>query len=315
MLSGQKILITGASGFVAAPIAEALARHNEVWGLARFADPQARARVQAAGIRPVAADLAAGDLSGVPSDFTHVLHFAHTRLGPGDFVPAIQVNAVGAGHVLAHCRKARAALVVSSAAVYSPHPDPYHLLREDEDIGNGRTPWAPTSSVSKVSLEAVARFCAEAFALPIVIARLNTVYGARGGMPLMDADAIAAGRSPVWFADPYPHSPIHADDMCAQIEPLLGAASRHANVVNWCGDEVIAQREWCEQAAAWLGGEARIQVVPAPGTPNGGAHDPNRRRSITGPCKLEFRSSFKDLLKARYPQGSALRPGHSTGKS
>jgi nucleoside-diphosphate-sugar epimerase len=302
VLSGRKILITGASGMVAAPIAESLARDNEVWGLARYADPAARARVAAAGVIPLQADLARADLSAVPGDFDYVLHFAHTRLGPGDFVPAIEVNAVGAGHVLAHCRKARAALVVSSSAVYSPHPDPYHLFREEEDIGQGRTPWAPTSAVSKVSLEAVARFCAEAFELPTVIARLNTVYGPRGGMPVMDMDAIAAGRSAAWFADPYPHSPIHADDMCAQIEPLLDAASRPATLVNWCGDEVVTQREWCEQAAAWLGKQARIEITPVPGTPSGGAHDPTRRRALTGPCKLEFRRSLTDLLRARYPQ-------------
>ena len=36
MLDGEKILITGATGKVAFPIAEALAERNEVWGVARF---------------------------------------------------------------------------------------------------------------------------------------------------------------------------------------------------------------------------------------------------------------------------------------
>jgi len=36
MLSGEKILITGASGAVGFPIATELARHNEVWAIARF---------------------------------------------------------------------------------------------------------------------------------------------------------------------------------------------------------------------------------------------------------------------------------------
>jgi|GEM_PF-3167581 dTDP-4-dehydrorhamnose reductase len=36
MLSGKKILITGASGQVAYPIAAHLARGNEVWGGARL---------------------------------------------------------------------------------------------------------------------------------------------------------------------------------------------------------------------------------------------------------------------------------------
>ena len=36
MISGEKILVTGVTGGVARPIAEYLARENEVWGAARF---------------------------------------------------------------------------------------------------------------------------------------------------------------------------------------------------------------------------------------------------------------------------------------
>ena len=37
MLSGEKILITGASGVVGLPIAAHLAKSNEVWAIARCA--------------------------------------------------------------------------------------------------------------------------------------------------------------------------------------------------------------------------------------------------------------------------------------
>jgi nucleoside-diphosphate-sugar epimerase len=38
MISGEKILITGAAGLGPFPIARRLAKDNEVWGLARFGD-------------------------------------------------------------------------------------------------------------------------------------------------------------------------------------------------------------------------------------------------------------------------------------
>ena len=38
MLEGEKILITGATGKIAFPIARALAGNNEVWGVARLHD-------------------------------------------------------------------------------------------------------------------------------------------------------------------------------------------------------------------------------------------------------------------------------------
>ena len=44
--------------------------------------------------------------------------------------------------------------------------------------------------------------------------------------------------------DPMPYSPIHDDDIAAQLEPLLGAASVPATIVNWCGDEPVSVQEW-----------------------------------------------------------------------
>ena len=40
MLSDEKILITGPAGQIAFPLAESLARDNEVWGIARFGNPR-----------------------------------------------------------------------------------------------------------------------------------------------------------------------------------------------------------------------------------------------------------------------------------
>ena len=48
---------------------------------------------------------------------------------------AIRVNVEGTGLLLQHCRKAKAALIVSSQGVYSPHPDPMHLYAETDPVG------------------------------------------------------------------------------------------------------------------------------------------------------------------------------------
>jgi len=301
MLRDEKILITGVTGMVPMPFAEFLARDNEVWGIARFNNAEARAKLEGWGVKTRAVDLARGDLSAIPDDFTRVIHCAHTRMGPGEFVQAIQVNAVGAGHVLQHCRRARSALVVSSAAVYSPrNDDAYYAFKEGDDIGRAWAPWAPTSPVSKVSLEAVARFCAEGFRLRTAIVRLNVVYGPLGGMPIMDMDRVASGQPLMTRCDPYPCSPIHSDDMCAQLEPLLDAASIPATVVNWCGDEVVTQRQWSERAGALSGKPLVMKVTPVPGAPDGGVGDTAKRRAITGPCRVKFQDAFDALYRARY---------------
>lgn len=298
MLENAKILLTGPTSQVAWPIARALAPKNEIVGLARFRKPEERARLEAAGVRCVALDLACDPLDALPRDFDYVLHLAHTRLG-SDFPHAVQVNAVGAGLILSHCRKAKAALVMSSFAVYSPPAEVFEPLREDGDIGRAFTPWAPSSPVSKLSLEAVARLCARELDLPVVIPRLNTAYGSMGGLPVMDLDAVAAGRAVQAFADPYPHSLLHIDDLCAQIEPLLAAAHRDAVVVNWAGDEIVTQRQWCERAGTLAGREPKLVVNAIPGTPNGVVADTAKRRALTGPCRVSFAPAFEALFAER----------------
>ncbi len=39
-LSGKRVLVTGASGLVALPVAVELAKKNEVFAVARFSDPE-----------------------------------------------------------------------------------------------------------------------------------------------------------------------------------------------------------------------------------------------------------------------------------
>ena len=44
MIEGQRILVTGATGQVARPLAETLNKNNEVWAAARFSDAKPKAQ-------------------------------------------------------------------------------------------------------------------------------------------------------------------------------------------------------------------------------------------------------------------------------
>ena len=113
MLTGQKILVAGATGNVGLPTALGLAKSNEVWALARFSDPAARAQLDDAGVQTVSVDLVDGDLTAVPDDFTYVLHLAWLRADLPHLERALQANVEGPGLLLQHCRRAKAALVMS----------------------------------------------------------------------------------------------------------------------------------------------------------------------------------------------------------
>ena len=304
MIRDEKILVTGATGALARPMVRFLARHNEVWALARFSDESAREALEEAGIHTLRVDLATDDLGCVPEDFDHLLHFAFTRRPSGHFMEAIEVNAIGAGRILQRCQRARAALVVSAATLYTPHPDPFNAYRETDDIGAVFAPWGPSSPVSKVSLEAVTRFAARAFELPTVIVRPSVPYGwpPEGCAPDMVTnviDSVLEGRPVFSVHDPQPLSVIHVDDMCEQLEPLLDAASVPARILNWCSDEVVTVQEIAESVGAQTGTPPRFEVATPPGVARGAVLDTTRLRPIVGPCRRTLRDDLEALVERR----------------
>jgi nucleoside-diphosphate-sugar epimerase len=327
VISGEKILISGVSGIVAQPLAKFLAQENEVWGIARFggdadrkkeefhssAGPPLRALstrdgLEAAGITTRAVDLGSGNFDDLPEDFTYVLHLAWMRADLAHLEDALRTNVEGAGLLLQHCRRAKAALVMSGMGIYSASDDPWHAYSEQDPIGRGATAYAPTSPASKLGVEAVARFCARAFDLPVTITRLNTFMGTPASFPGMHISAVLAGQTMVAPHDPNPHSPIHADDMQDQLESLLDAASTTALITNWCGDDVVTAQDWVREASALSGKEGKIEVVTVPGSPAGTLADPTRRRSITGPCRTNFKDSFRQLFDAMTTPSGGIEP-------
>jgi UDP-glucuronate 4-epimerase len=296
MLNGKKILITGVTGKAVVPIAAALAKDNEVWGQARFTKAEDRDAIIALGIRPCAADLDGGDLGELPNDVDYLLHFAWMRADRDALEQALRVNVEGAGLVLHHCRSAKAALVVSSTAIYSAVEDPRHRYREGDTIGPSATCTAATSPVSKAGLEAMASFASRAYGLKTTIARSNTVLGPHKAFYGKQVDAVLSGREIILPSEEDTHTPIHSEDMIRQIEPLLDAAAREPLRVNWCGDDVAVSQQTIARIGERAGKAARFSVRRAPGLAGGNISENARRLSITGPCLTRFEDGFERML-------------------
>jgi nucleoside-diphosphate-sugar epimerase len=299
MLTGEKILITGPAGRIAYGLAKTLAPQNEVWGIARFSDPRSRDEVEALGVTTRAVDYGDGDFGDLPKDFTYLLHIA-ADFGE-DYERGLRVNAEGTGLLLSHCRNVKAALVMSTVTVYKPHPDPFHAFREDDPIGDAGLPTPQPYSIVKIAEEAVARYCAREFNLPITIARMGSAYGDRGGLPLWHLQAIAEGKPVVARWDPLPYSPIHYDDINAQMEALIDAATVPATIVNWAGDVPVTVQEWSHYFGELLGVDVELQVQVVPGASIGSVGDHTKRTTITGPCTVHWRDGFRDMAAQYYP--------------
>ena len=301
-MNGTKILVTGASGQVALPVAEALASDNEVWAIARFTDKAARQRLEAAGVRCVTVDLVAGDLTELPDDFTYVLNFAVTKVGR--WGADLDGNAGGVGFLMEHCRRATAFLHCSSTAVYQP--DGHHAFREDDPLGDNHRvfeafmPFMQTYSISKIAAEAMARYGARRWELPTTIARLDVPYGDNGGWPAIHLDLMLAGIPvPVHTDAPSRFNPIHEDDIIATIPALLAAAAVPATVVNWGGDPATIE-EWCAYLGELTGLEP--QLMSTDQTIESVTVDLTRMHELVGPTKVHLREGLRRMVAARHPE-------------
>jgi nucleoside-diphosphate-sugar epimerase len=298
-LANCKILVTGATGQVGFAVARALAKQSEVYGLARLAKPRDRERLEAAGVRPVAVDLAEGAFDALPDDFEAVLHFAVVKGGAGDFDRDLRANAEGTGRLMAHCRRARAFLHCSSAAVYQPPGA--RPAREEDPLGDNHRALLPTYSLCKIASEAVARFAAREHGLATVIARLSVPYGEGGGWPWFHLALMRAGRPiPLHPERPNLFNPIHEDDLLAHLPKLLAAASVPARIVNWGGSEPVSLEAWC----GWLGEltglvprfeETRETIASLP-------IDVTRMHALLGPTQVPWREGLRRMLEARAPE-------------
>jgi UDP-glucuronate 4-epimerase len=299
-LEGARILVTGATGQVGAPVARALAGANEVWALARFRDPSAREPLEQSGIRCVASDLAKGDFAadGVPPDVDYVLNFAVAKTGRIDKDLAASAEAIGL--LMAHCRSARAVLHCSSTAVYAPRP--HHPHAEEDPLGeNGHRTILPTYTLVKVAAEAVARTAARLFDVPTTIARLNVPYGDEGGWPLFHLLMMQAGQEIAVHPEaPSTFNPIHEDDIVATIPGLLAAAAVPATVVNWGGHQEVSVEDWCTHLASLTG--LRPTFTSSDDALESVVVDRTRMVALAGETTVDWRDGLRRMVESRAPE-------------
>jgi nucleoside-diphosphate-sugar epimerase len=298
-LRGAKVVVTGVTGQVGEPVACALAQDNEVYGAARFRDDNARDRLEAAGVRCVAIDLATGDVGSLPADADFVLNFAVTKTNDWDV--DLQANSGGLAWLMEHHREARAFLHCSTTGVYKPMG--HHVFAENDPLGDnhGIWPFLRTYSICKIAAEATARWAAQRFALPTTIARLSVPYGDRGGWPAIHLEMMINGSEvPVHVDAPSIYHPLHEDDIVGMVPGLLGAAGVPATIVNWGGDEAASIEEWCGYLSDLTGVPATFG--PTTDTIDSVDIDLTRMHELVGTTTVSWKDGMRRMVQARHPE-------------
>ena len=293
MLSGARILVTGPTGQVALPVTHALAADNDVIGIARFRDADARASLEQAGVTCIEANLADGDFAAVPTDVDYVLNLAVVKSGRWNV--DLAANAEATGLLMAHCRKAKAWLQCSSTGVYQPAGQ--HPLKETDPLGDNHRVIMETYSISKIAAETVARLGARQWELPVTIARLNVPYGDNGGWPAFHLAMIEAGQPvPIHPDRPNTFNPIHEDDIIRMIPRLLEIASVPATTVNWGGSETASIEDWCALMGEVLGRD--VSFVETEQTIGSVVIDPTKMHELVGRTEVDWRDGMRRMIAA-----------------
>jgi UDP-glucuronate 4-epimerase len=280
-VSGKRVLITGASGLVALPVAVELAKDNEVYAVARYSDPEQKRKIEASGAKAVAFDMAEEDLSPLPKSVDIVINYAVLPPNFGNL--AYDVNTRATGRLARRYRDCEAFVHGSTGSLYEYQGE--RPLREDDPYGLHSA--GENYAASKIGAEYLLRHLSEDYELPVVMVRIFSFYGPRGGGVTQRVDQVLRGQ-PVSV---YPgvknmHTPLYEDDYVEKTIAAAGIAKVGAEIINVGGSEAITTQEYCEIAGEIL---ARSRSSSRTAVPGRSGRTRPRWRSCS--ARAKFRSA------------------------
>jgi nucleoside-diphosphate-sugar epimerase len=244
-----RILVTGATGYIGAVVAEALARRGHaIAGTARSVS--AEAELEARGYRAVRADLHdPGTLARAAAGHDALVHTAATQdedMGPAEEAAVRAMLGALAG-------TCKTFVYTSGVWVYGSAP-PGRLLDED-------TPPDPVALLAwRPGLEAEV-VAAAATGVRTIVIRPGMVYG-RGGGPTNQFAAMASNGVPRYVGDGRNHwSLVHVDDL-AELYALALERAPAGALLNGVAGPPLRVRHLAEAAAEGAGFEMPPEPWP-----------------------------------------------------
>ncbi len=288
-LKGKRVLVTGASGLVALPVARELAKDNEVFAVARWSDPAQKRLVELAGAQAVTFDLANEDLSALPKSVDVVINYAVLPFPNKD---AYSVNTGAAGRLARRYRDCEAFVHGTTGSLYEYQGE--RALREDDPYGLHSS--IEQYAASKIGAEFLLKHLSVDYNLPVTMVRIFSFYGPRGGGVTQRVDQVARGL-PVSI---YPgvkniHTPLYEDDYVEKTIAAAGIAKVGTEIVNLGGTEAVTTQEYCLMAGELLGREpifaenSRAWPIWA---------DTTKMVKLLGPNKVSVREGIRRSVEA-----------------
>jgi len=258
---GLNILVTGASGLMGYPIAVELAKHNKVYGAARFTVPADEKRLRENGVETIQFDGGDADLSKLPKNIDVVYHLG-AMVGlvaekPENRQAAYNTNAYSAARLMSRYRDGKAFIYAASGSAYAYQGE--RPLREDDLFGfhTGLETYATT----KIGGEFIVQALSREWNTPATILRIFSLYSPRGGAVTSRIDLLSAGRSiGLYPGVPNRYCPIYETDYVRKAIRAIGIAKSPPEVVNFCGNNTVTIEDYIGIAAKLLGKEPKFDL-------------------------------------------------------
>jgi UDP-glucuronate 4-epimerase len=301
-LSGRRVLVTGASGLVAFPVAMALAKTNDVYALARFSNPEQERLLEAAGARAISFDLAEPDLSPLPRSVDVVINYA---VLPPNIEEHFDVNAGAVGRLARRYRDCEAFVQGSTGSLYAYQGE--RPLREEDPYGLHSA--AELYAASKIAAEYLLKHLSEDYRMPTTIVRIFSFYGPRGGGVTQRIDQVAQGLPvSVYPGKRNVHTPLFEDDYVEKTIAAVGIAKSPAEIINLGGSESVTTQEYCEMAGEILG-KKPIFMDNSKAWPIWA--DTTKMAKLLGPSRVSIREGVRRVIEAG--QGARVGKHHVIG--
>ena len=292
-LSGRRILVTGASGLVALPVARELAKNNEVYAVARFSNPEQKRLVEESGARAISFDLADHDLSPLPKSVDVVINYAVLPFtNPNHY----DVNAGAAGRLARRYQGCEAFVQGSTGSLYEYQGE--RALREEDPYGlhSAAEPYA----ASKIACEFLLKHLSEDYQMPMTLVRIFSFYGPRGGGVTQRIDQVARGeRVSIYPGVRNIHTPLYEDDYVEKTIGAISIAKVGTEIINVGGTEAVTTQEYCEMAGEMLG-KKPVFVENSKAWPIWA--DTTKMVKLLGPNKVSVREGVRRSVEAAVSQ-------------
>ena len=298
MIVTWRVLVTGATGRVAFPIARELAREHEVFGMARCTKPGDEAKLRAAGIEPIVADVSTFDLAALPAG-------PHARVPRGR-----RARRGGARRLAAHLRRQRGPAAGSSpraaacGASCTARPGRSTSTRARGRCARTIRP-ACTSACTACRRSRARRSCASppsSTASPRRSSASSRRTARSAARRPTGSTACSPGKAIRLHPDaPNRYNPIYEDDYVAPRHPRARGRARPA-----AHGELGRQRDGERRGLPRVPGRASpassrasstTPTAPWPIWP-----DVTRMHEVLGRTEVPWRDGMRRMLEARHPE-------------